>query len=186
MRMHRTISRFTLAGLLTILLAACASQIPLAIRSAPPGSPSLEQVRAQVGPGYLGRQVRFGGILIETLNEQDVTRLTILGRPLTRDGEPEYTDDSAGRFIAIIPGFLDPEVYAPERAITITGTLVRNQTGTVGEFPYTFPVVEATDWYLWPKQLVTPYGYHPWHDPWYYRPWYDPWHPFGYPYRYWP
>ncbi len=181
-----TWSCLPIAGLLAILLTACASPVPLAIREVPAASPSLEEVRLGDADSYLGQQVRFGGTLIQTDNEQDVTRLVVLGRPLTQEGDPGFTDDSAGRFIAIVPEFLDPKVYAPDRDVTVTGLLVRTEVGKVGEFPYTYPVVEATAWHLWTRDPLPSYRYSPWHDPRRYGPWYDPWHPLGYPYRYWP
>ena len=166
--------------LLALLVSACASQVPQAIREAPADSPSLEQVREQAAD-HMGRQVRWGGTIIETGNRENATWLTILGRPLYKDGEPESTDDSAGRFIAIVPEFLDPKVYAPDRRVTVTGKLSSTEVGKVGEHPYTYPVVQAEAWYLWTVVTERPYGY----DPWYYQPWYDPWHPYGYRHRYW-
>ena len=131
---------------------------------------------------YQGQQVRWGGTIIETGNRKAATMLTVLGRPLYRGGEPKFTDDSAGRFIAIIPEFLDPEVYAPDRQVTITGTVLHTEAGKVGEYPYSYPVIQADTWYLWPGRTNAPYGYPSplWHDPWHY----DPWYPYGYPYRY--
>jgi len=176
------------ALLIALLLSACASQIPQIIREAPADNPSLAQVREQA-TDYLGRQLRWGGSIIETANRADTTRLIVLGRPLSKDGKPGITDDSAGRFIAIVPEFLDPKVYAADRQVTVAGTLLGTETGKVGEYPYTYPVVQAHAWYLWPKQLERPYGYvDPWYydtwyyDPWFYRPWYhDPWYPHGFP-----
>ena len=177
--MRRLVEKYGLVLLPAVLLGACASQVPPLIREAPADAASLEQVRAQAAD-YLGRPVRWGGTIIATGNREDTTRLTVLGRPLYKGGEPELTDDSAGRFIAIVPGFLDPEVYAPDRRVTVTGTLLRLEAGKVGEFPYTYPVVQAQAWYLWPAETERPWAY----DPWYYRPWYDPWYPYGYPYGY--
>jgi len=171
-----TVKSAVLWPLTALLLCACASQVPQAIRKAPADAPTLEAVHADTDT-YLGREVRWGGKLIETGNRENTTRLTVLARPLYRDGEPQYTDASAGRFIAIIPGFLDPQVYAADRRVTVTGTLARTEAGKVGEFPYTYPVVEATAWYLWPDETESYYGYpYPgWYDPWY-GPWYDPWY----------
>jgi outer membrane lipoprotein len=162
--------------LLTLLLSACASQVPQNIRKAPADNLSLEQVREHTAD-YLGRQVRWGGTIIETGNREAATLLTVLGRPLYKGGEPKFTDDSAGRFIAIVPAFLDPQVYAPDRQVTFTGSLLRTETGKVGEYPYTYPVIQADVWYLWPEETERPRGYPP---PWYY----DPWYPYGYPYPY--
>lgn len=171
--------------LLTLLLSACASQIPLGIREAPADSPSLQQLRAQASD-YLGRQTRLGGTIVATENREDATWLTVLGLPLYKDGTPRLTDDSAGRFIAIVPAFLDPQLYAPDRQVTVTGTLLRTEASKVGEYPYSYPVIQAEVWYLWPEQTELPYGYpYPgWYDPWYYGPWYPYGYGYPYPYRY--
>ena len=187
--MRYLISKFGLNLLLALLLSACASQVPQAIRDAPAGSPSLAEVRVQP-TDYLGRQVRWGGTIIETVNREHDTWLTLLGRPLTRYGEPAVSDESDGRFIATVPEFLDPKVYLPGRHVTISGALARTEAGKVGEYPYTYAVVQADAWHLWPVKTERDYGYEEtWgydtrlYNPWIYRPWHDPWYPYGYPYR---
>ena len=186
--MRCLVSKFGVNLLLALLLSACASQVPQVIRKAPAGSPSLAEVRAQA-TDYLGQQVRWGGTIIETVNRENDTWLTLLGRPLTKSGEPAVSDESDGRFIATVSEFLDPKVYAPGRHVTITGTLARTEPGMVGEYPYTYAVVQADAWYLWPVKIERDYGYEEtWgydtrlYNPWYYRPWHDPWYPYGYPY----
>jgi outer membrane lipoprotein len=181
----RIIPKAGLEWLLTgLMLAGCASQIPRMIREAPADNPTLEAVRGNA-TDYLARQVRWGGKLIETENRENATWLTVLASSLSKDGEPEPGDNGAGRFIAIVSEFLDPKVYAADRKVTVTGTLLRTETRLVGEFSYTYPVVQAQSWYLWPKESdMPPYGYpYPgWYDPWY-GPWYySPWYPYGYPY----
>jgi outer membrane lipoprotein len=169
--------------LIGLMLTACASQIPPTIREAPADNPSLEAVRRNAAD-YLQRRVRWGGRLIETENRENATWLTVLSASLSKDGKPRAGDDSAGRFIAIVPEFLDPKVYAADRKVTVTGTLLRTEIRLVGEFPYSYPLVQAQSWYLWPEESETPDGYpYPvWYDPWY-RPWYyNPWYPYGYPY----
>jgi outer membrane lipoprotein len=154
------------------LLAACASQIPEAIRKPPPDNPAVAAVRDDTA-AYEARRVRWGGVILTTDNRASTTRLTILARPLDSHGRPEDGDDSGGRFIAIVDRFLEPSVYAKERKITLSGTLLHARTGKVGEFAYTYPVVQAETVYLWPKEIPVPAGYYPWwYDPWYYEPWY--------------
>jgi outer membrane lipoprotein len=180
------ISRLPLVSVLLMLLSACASPVPQAIRVAPPDAPSLAAVRAAPGE-HLGQQVRWGGTLIATDNRENTTWLTMLGRPLGSSGRPDWSDESDGRFIAIVPEFLDPKLYAPDRRLTVTGTLLRTEAGKVGEHPYTYPVVAADAWYLWPldKRWRRRYPDPWWHDPRGCRPWYyDPWYPYSYPY--WP
>jgi outer membrane lipoprotein len=175
--------------LIGLMLTACATQIPPSIREAPADNPSVEAVRANAAD-YRGRQVRWGGKLIATENRENATWLTVLASStLSKDGEPQSDHDSAGRFIAVVPEFLDPMVYAADRKVTVTGTLLRTETRPVGQFRYTYPVVEAKSWYLWPEESVAPYGYpYPgWYGPWYGPPWVGPWYPgpwypYGYPY----
>jgi len=180
--MHRYHTLVATAALLAaLLLGACASEIPLLIRDGPSDSPAPTVVREQTGD-HLGRQVRWGGRLIETDNRVQDTRLTVLAQPLGKDGEPGNEDVSLGRFIAVVPGFLDPKVYAPDRLVTITGTVQGSVPGMVGEHPYRYPVVAAQAWYLWPEANGAPYDYRypgwydPWYGPWWYGAWYDPWY----------
>ena len=193
MTMHRRFPDFILPALLaTLLLGGCTSQVPLLIRQGPLDSPAPDDVLADIGV-YAGQAVRWGGVLIATENREQVTRLTILAQHLARDGEPGTGDSSLGRFIAIVPEFLDPQVYAPDRLVTVTGTLRGSELGMIGSHPYSYPVVDAQAWYLWPEP-VEPYGYpyswwyDPWYGPWWYGSWYDPWYypwysPRLYPYR---
>jgi outer membrane lipoprotein len=182
--------RIVLSALATplaaLLLAGCASQVPLLIRQGPADSPTPAEVRVHPGD-YRGRTVRWGGLLIATGNLAQATRLTLLARPLTRDGEPALGDASLGRFIAIVPAFLDPQVYATDRLVTVTGTVLGSETARVGDHAYIYPLVEAQAWYLWPEPEA-PYGYpypwwyDPWYGPWWYGSWYDPWYsPWYYP-----
>jgi outer membrane lipoprotein len=196
MSTHRRIPINALTTLLAALtLGACTSQVPLLIRQGPLDSPAPAVVREQVGD-YAGQTVRWGGVLIATGNQEHLTRLTVLALPLTHDGEPGSGDDSLGRFIAIVPEFLDPKVYAADRLVTVTGTLHGSEIGMVGKYPYRYPVVEAQAWYLWPEPAAASYDYPyypgwydpwywPWYGPWWYGAWYDPWYfPRRYPYRY--
>lgn len=184
--MHRSVSYTGLDWLpIVLMLSACASQVPPAIREAPADNPSVEAVRGNAAE-YLDRQVRWGGRLIETENRENATWLIVLASTsLSKDGEPRSGTDGAGRFIAIVPEFLDPKVYAADRKVTVTGTLLRTETRPVGQFPYTYPVVRASAWYLWPEEVERPpydYPYPGWYSPWY-GPWYaNPWYPYGYPY----
>jgi outer membrane lipoprotein len=172
--------------LLALALASCASQVPVNIREAPPGNPPLEQVRGNVAD-HRSQQVRWGGEILETENRENATWLTVLSHPLAGNGKPELTDSSQGRFLARIPGFLDPKVYKTERNVTVRGSVAGSETREVGDYAYSYPVVDATDWYLWPVEVIYPPGYYAspwWYDPFFYDPWfYDPW--YRYP-RYYP
>jgi len=157
---------------LALVLVGCSS-VPERIRIAPPEAPSLAQVR-QSPEKHTGAVVRWGGTIAQVENRQGETRIELVARPLYGDGEPKESDASEGRFIAIIPGFLDPAIYASGRDLTVRGIISGTLQRKLGEMDYRYPLVKTEVYHLWPKALEyrDPYYYDPWlHDPWYPYPW---------------
>lgn len=154
------------------VLTACSS-VPEPIRSAPPLSPSLTEVRDQP-ERWRGNPVRWGGTIVQINNLPDESHVEIVARDLYRDGEPRPGDQSQGRFLAIIPAFVDPAIYAAGRRLTIHGTLQGHLIRPLGELDYHYPQIAVRAYYLWPELREQPYI-----DPFYPSPWY----PYGYPYR---
>jgi len=166
------------------LMSACASNIPVEIREFSETSPNVTQVRKQAD-SYLSQKVRWGGSIIRTENREESSWLTIIALPLNDDGKPQTSDQSPGRFIAIIDEFLEPELYSQNRRITVIGKILKTETFNVGEFPYEYPLIQVDHYYLWPPEPepadidYPPYWwYNPWYDPWYgpYYPWHSPYY----------
>lgn len=158
---------------LIVGISACASQIPLVIRTQPATQVALKDARVNDSTERL--KVRWGGTIARVINESDFTYFEIVERKLSKSGRPLNTDASGGRFLAKINGFLDPAIYAEGRLITVIGNISGQETRPIGQFSYPFVILEAENFYLWAKQPevyyeVDPYWYH------------DPWYPF--PYRY--
>jgi outer membrane lipoprotein len=166
----------TIALFLTLALAGCASDIPRPIREAPAENIPFAQA-LNYPEKHHGAAVRWGGVIAAVENRRDETWIEIVERPLGADGQPRDTDKSAGRFLARVQGFQDPAIFAPKRLVTVAGALDGNNTRTIGEHPYTYPVVRVEHIYLWPIPSRAAHHY-------YYRSpyWYDPWYPWGYPY----
>lgn len=164
------------AGLIAALaLAGCASSVPRSIRDAPATQLSVAEVQ-QASDRAIGQRVRWGGSIIAVVNLERSTQIEVLSRPLDRDGEPRPAADGQGRFIAELPGFVDPAGYPQDRLLTVVGPVTGVVTRAVGEYPYPYPVLAATSRYLWPEQVAVPYPYTPYG--WYgYSPWYGPWGP---------
>jgi len=129
------------------LLVSCSSHIPPEIKQPLDGGSGVAQVRQKIDD-YLTQKVRWGGIILQTENKQNTTEITVMALPLNDDGEPQSSDQSPGRFIAIIDEFLEPLVYSPEREITVTGHILKTETIEVGEFPYEYPVIQVDHYYL--------------------------------------
>lgn len=168
----------------TMILGGCASVVPEAIRTEAPGNVRISQVREQPRQ-FRDAVVRWGGNIVSTRNERDHTVLEIVGRELDQEGQPREVDRSLGRFLAKVPGFLDPAVYKAEREVTVRGRVQGVIEQAIGDYRYAYPLVEADDIYLWKPRL--PVQHYP-HYPYYYDPYlYNPWYPWGVPYpRPWP
>jgi outer membrane lipoprotein len=164
-----------LAVFLALTLAGCASDIPRPIREAPAASIALTQALKNPDQ-HRTATVRWGGAIASVDNRRDATWLEIVERPLDTYGQPRETDKSEGRFLAKVDGFLDPAIFAAKRLVTVAGMLAGNDSRTIGEHPYTYPVVQVEHIYLWPVLSKT--------VPYYYRTpyWYDPLYPWGRPY----
>ncbi|HHJ20273.1 MAG TPA: Slp family lipoprotein [Gammaproteobacteria bacterium] len=156
--------------LLTIgtgLLAACASS-PRAINM--PGSAPINVAAVQQSPKpQIGKQVRWGGRIAHVTNLKTSTEVEIVSRPLSSGGRPRENDQTSGRFIAILDGFVDPDVYAKNREITVRGTITGLRGGKIGDFTYRYPVIQAQAHELWEKrQPISRYEPYPWlYDPWF-------------------
>lgn len=168
---------------LAAALAACAT-LPEPLR-APAVSPlTLAQARAQASPPN-GARVRWGGRIEKVTNKPEETWVEIVERPLDDAGRPEPSDQSGGRFIARVDGFLDPAVYAKGRDMTVLGVVDGRISGRVGDYPYEFIAVKAQGYVLWPKRVhrarAYPYPYgDPFYDPFWPGPyWGSPWYPWG-------
>jgi outer membrane lipoprotein len=154
---------------LLVLLAGCATQAPDAIRDAPPIDLSLAQVRANV-PAYVGQRVRWGGRMAAVENRPSETWLDIVALPLDGSGRARASDQSLGRFIARVEGFLDPAIYANGRLMTVAGSVEGTVTRPIGEYPYTYVLVKADAVKLWEPAVERPVYYR---DR-FYDPFYDP------------
>lgn len=180
-------------GLCCMLLGACASPVPVAIRD--PARPDIPIAAVQQAPdAFLGREVRWGGRILAVDNGPKTTRVTVLAGRLAADGHPDLSADSPGRFIAEYQGFVDPTRFPVDRLLSIVGPIVAVEPQPIGAYRYPYPVVAALTSYLWPRPepiaLGYPYGQSPWgygFGPFGFAPWCcDPfWYGPGFGYGFW-
>ncbi|MEW6646104.1 MAG: Slp family lipoprotein [Pseudomonadota bacterium] len=168
--MH-VLHRRLLLALVPLALGACATT-PLPLREAPEHGPGPDQVR--VAPEqYTGTVVRWGGIITAVDNGPADSVVELVSRPLSGNGRPLETDQSEGRFLVHISGFLDPVVYANGRELSVAGRVEGVEQRNIGEYRYSYPVLRAIGHHLWPPRLP------PQADPFYYPPYHRPWYPYG-------
>ena len=68
-------------------------------------------------------EVQWGGIVAQVENREKATWIEVIERPLNSDGQPVTSSLSGGRFLAVVPGFLDPVDYRQGQPITVSGSI---------------------------------------------------------------
>lgn len=170
-----------------LFLAGCASNIPREIQDAPADNPTVREVRDNIDR-YTGTRVRWGGTIASVENRENDTWVEVVARDLGSYGQPYDSDSSYGRFIVRIEKFIDPQIYAEGRELTVTGIVESRIVRPIGEHPYTYPLIRGTAHYLWPQYTTRdsafyhrhyygwPYGYR-FHFGYAHRPY---WYPYYY------
>ncbi len=77
--------------------------------------------------------------------------------------------------MVLVEKFLDPNVYRPDREITVAGEIIGERTKPLGQVDYRYPLLLSQQIYLWREYR---YAYPPPYYPYFpYYPWgyYDPW-----------
>lgn len=167
-----------LTGAATLACAGCATA-PKPLRgefaAIQPAQASAQQAA--------GSSVRWGGRIIEIEPGPDQTCFVVLGTELRGDSRPTLRDDaSAGRFIACRGGFYDPALFEVDRELTVTGRVSGFIERPIGDYTYSYPLVEAEVIYLWPERRPMAV----YHDPFFagpFWPYHRPYH-WGGSYRY--
>lgn len=139
-----------LYALCAVLVTGCASPLPKGQVS------DISIPELQSGSAEPGRAVRWGGSIVSVQNKPDITIVEIVSRPLWKTGRPTRSDHSDGRFVAEIPGFVDPELLLDGSEISLVGTVQEVRPGLIGEATYQFPVMAVFQYKLWkPRKEFT-------------------------------
>lgn len=140
--------RTLLLGLIFIFMVGCAS-VPASLQTQTDDPITDLQVLSEDPAVMQHQEVRLGGIIASVKNEATQTRIEIVALSLTSDGRPLLYSKSQGRFIATVPGFLDPIEYAKGRLLTVVGQYAGTEHGNIGEFEYRFPVIKVNGEQIW-------------------------------------
>jgi len=156
-----------------LLMLGCAYPISKQVREEVTADVTFPMVMRDPS-AYVGDIVLWGGYIIRTENLKEGVEIFVLETPLDHWEEPEPEHYSRGRFIAKTAKFLDPEVYAKGRKITLAGEIAGGTMLPLGKTEYLYPVVVVKQLHLWKKPPAYPY-YYPWYGPY---SWYGP-YPYG-------
>ena len=77
--------------------------------------------------------------------------------------------------------FIDPDVYKQGLSMSFVGTIGQTQQGKIGEYVYTYPVIEATGYYLWQPERKKSHVEVDYSPLWFRHNFYSPYYPYRYP-----
>ncbi|MFU8856176.1 MAG: Slp family lipoprotein [Deferrisomatales bacterium] len=138
---------------------------------------SYSQVRADP-EAFVGTTLMLAGRVEAHRRGAQGTELEILCYSRNRDDRPVARDEECGSFLARTGVLLDPEGFARERLVTLTGVVRGSEVRAVEGTPYAYPVFEVGEIHLWPlprEPRPRPRYRDPYWDP-FWDPWCDPFH----------
>lgn len=148
--------RPALSIVVALLLAACATPLPVTAPAHP--SPAPHEV-AEAIDRHLDQPVLWGGMVIETRAFERHSEVEVLAFPLDRRQRPLPDSADVGRFILLRHGFLDPDIFAPGRFVTVHGRITGERRGRIREAAYLWPEIDAGELHLWPRDFRQPHGH---------------------------
>lgn len=130
-----------------LMLAACA---PAPIYKTATGAIAAAPFQvAQAPEKFSGNAVVWGGRIVQVSVFADHSEIEVLAYPLDSSQRPKANDSGNGRFIAMMPGYVEPLDYPAGALMTIDGKLSGSRAGNVGQADYVFPLVAVGQSHVW-------------------------------------
>jgi outer membrane lipoprotein len=136
-------------------LAACVSA-PV-FKDAPKASPTPAAVAVEP-ERYHGAEVVWGGKILDLRNRADTTEVQVIAYPMDADQRPDQSAPTEGRFIIVLPGFVEPMDFPPGRFLSVRGHLDGTRVGQVEERDYVYPLLQRDALHLWPVNFPNERG----------------------------
>lgn len=148
--MRKRLANVLIRGALPASLLALAACAP-----APIYKPSANTVAttpdvvAHEPERYANADVIWGGRIVDVRNLPDHSEIEIVGYPLDSSQRPKADGGGWGRFIAVMPGYVEPFDYPAGALITLAGRVSGSRNGEVGQAGYVYPLVGVAQSHLW-------------------------------------
>jgi outer membrane lipoprotein len=147
MKIERTAGHFLVLALNCLVLASCATPAFKDVDAAIAIMPSDVQQSAE---RYNGAEVVWGGRIIAVENRERTTDVEIVAYPLDQDQHPMPDAPTVGRFILVLPGFVEPYDYPVGRHLSVHGIVAGTRVGHVDAHDYLYPLLRAREVTVWP------------------------------------
>jgi outer membrane lipoprotein len=132
-------------------LSGCATAP--AFESVPATSAPLPYTVVESPGRWIDQPVLWGGMILEVNNFERHTEIEMLAYPLDRRQAPRLELADEGRFIAILPGYVEARDYPLGRFVTLVGRITGERRGSLRNAPYVWPEVDVERVHLWPRDF---------------------------------
>ena len=95
-------------------------------------------------------------MIIEVRNFERHSELEILAFPLDDKQRPLLEQRDHGRFIAIVPGYVEAGDWPMGRYLGLIGRITGDRRGAIREAEYVYPEVAVDRMHLWPRDFRKP------------------------------
>jgi outer membrane lipoprotein len=152
----RAMQRFLMLACGLGVLAGCA--VAPAFTTLPEETaPSAHRV-AEAPERWIDRDVVWGGMIIEVRNFDQYSEVELLAYPLDDKQRPMLELADEGRFIALIPGYVEARDLPQGRFLSLVGRVTGERRGMLRNEPYVWPEVDIERSHLWPRDFREPRG----------------------------
>jgi outer membrane lipoprotein len=149
MKQHITSALLRSAAATGLLALAACAPAPI-YKSSPNTVVTAPNIVAQSPDRYTNADVIWGGRVVEVRNLADSSEIEIVGYPLDSSQRPKLDNNGGwGRFIAVLPGYVESFNYPNGSLITLTGHISGARDSKVGQAAYVFPLVSVAQSHVW-------------------------------------
>ena len=139
---------------LALALAGCVTAP--AFESVPSTQPSSPYAVAEDPQRWIDQPVVWGGMILEVNNYERHTEIEMLAYPLDPKQRPRLELADEGRFILVLPGYVEAKDYPLGRFVSLIGRITGERRGTLRNAPYVWPEVSPDRLHLWPRDFREP------------------------------
>lgn len=139
---------------LALALAGCVTAP--AFESVPATAPSSPYAVAEDPQRWIDQPVVWGGMILEVNNYERHTEIELLAYPLDTRQRPRLELADEGRFILVLPGYVEARDYPLGRFVSLIGRVTGERRGSLRNAPYVWPEVAAERVHLWPRDFREP------------------------------
>lgn len=134
------------------LVTGCAATAP-AFENMPASTAPSPYVVAETPQRFADQSVVWGGMIVEVKNFESYSEIEILAFPLDDKQQPMIEQADQGRFIAIAPGYVEGEDFAPGRFVSLIGHISGGREDTLRNERYYWPEVALERLKVWPRDF---------------------------------